>query len=149
MCGCRLISAAYTVPCLALLRFSDPRDVALVPISAAHRYNLRMLAGYRRRRMHWTKTKPVLSPSVNGVRLRPTTSPATYAWASVHQGDQDRVTGLYHVNAVDCAKYNATNRPRKILACLCCLRLRTRSIVPAFAPIEPALLVFDAKAQCA
>ena len=86
------------------------RDVFKVPgferlgdISVAHLYNLRHSAGYRAQRVVLTKTQPTKSISI-GVRKAP--APQGRAGFiridSVHQGDQDGIKGLYHVNAVDC-----------------------------------------------
>ncbi len=82
--------------------FGDARYERLSAISVAHLYNLRQRPGYRRRRQVWTKTKPVSIPI--GVRRAP--APNNRAGFlrvdSVHQGDQDGLKGIYHINAVDC-----------------------------------------------
>jgi transposase InsO family protein len=86
------------------------RDVFKVPgferlgdISVAHLYNLRASAGYRAQRVVQTKTRPTRRVDI-GVRRAP--APEGRAGFiridSVHQGDQDGVKGLYHINAVDC-----------------------------------------------
>jgi transposase InsO family protein len=82
--------------------FGDVRYERLALISVAHLYNLRKRSGYTRRRQHWTKTRPVTIPI--GERRAPTphNQPGYLRVDSVHQGDQDGVKGLYHVNAVDC-----------------------------------------------
>ena len=72
-------------------------------ISVAHLYNLRNSAGYRQQRVVQTKTRPTRGADI-GVRRAP--APEGRAGFiridSVHQGDQDGVKGLYHINAVDC-----------------------------------------------
>lgn len=86
----------------AVTRFGDRRYERLAAISVAHLYNLRRARGYAERRRHWTKTK---GHSVAiGVRRAPTPEgrPGFIRIDSVHQGDQDGVKGLYHINAVDC-----------------------------------------------
>ena len=68
----------------------------------AHLYNLRQAYGYAVRRRHWTKTRGQNVPI--GIRRPPTSQgrPGFIRIDSVHQGDQDGVKGLYHINAVDC-----------------------------------------------
>ncbi len=82
--------------------FGDPRYERLALISVAHLYNLRKQAGYTRRRQHWTKTRPVTIPIGQRRAPAPNNQPGYVRVDSVHQGDQDGVKGLYHVNAVDC-----------------------------------------------
>lgn len=86
----------------AVTRFGDPRYARLAAISVAHLYNLRRAQGYAARRRHWTKTK---GQGVSiGLRRPPAPQgrPGFIRIDSVHQGDQDGVKGLYHINAVDC-----------------------------------------------
>lgn len=86
----------------AVTLFGDQRYGRLAGISVAHLYNLRRARSYAVRRRHWTKTK---GQSVAiGVRRAPTPEgrPGFIRIDSVHQGDQDGVKGLYHINAVDC-----------------------------------------------
>lgn len=81
--------------------FGDARYERLAGISVAHLYNLRKQTGYRRQRQVWTKTRPVTLPI--GVRRAPAPNnqPGYLRVDSVHQGDQDGVKGVYHINAVD------------------------------------------------
>lgn len=82
--------------------FGDGRYERLATISVAHLYNLRRARGYQAHRRHWTKTK---GPTVAiGIRRAPAPQgrPGFIRIDSVHQGDQDGVKGLYHINAVDC-----------------------------------------------
>jgi len=86
----------------AVTLFGDRRYERLATISVAHLYNLRRARGYQACRRHWTKTK---GPAVAiGVRRAPAPEgcPGFIRIDSVHQGDQDGVKGLYHINAVDC-----------------------------------------------
>ncbi len=73
----------------------------LATISVAHLYNLRNSAGYRRQRIEYTVTRP--TPVSIGQRRKPTPNgrPGFLRIDTVHQGDQDGVKGVYHVNAVD------------------------------------------------
>ena len=82
--------------------FADARYQRLATISVAHLYNLRKRSGYQRQRRVWTKTRPV--PLRIGERRAPAPNnrPGYLRVDSVHQGDQDGVKGLYHINAVDC-----------------------------------------------
>ena len=83
--------------------FADARFARLGSISVGHLYNLRNSAGYRAQRVVLTKTRPIKAATI-GVRKAP--APEGRAGFiridSVHQGDQDGVKGLYHINAVDC-----------------------------------------------
>jgi transposase InsO family protein len=86
----------------AVTLFGDLRYECLATISVAHLYNLRRARGYQVRRRHWTKTQ---GPAVAiGVRRAPAPEgrPGFIRIDSVHQGDQDGVKGLYHINVVDC-----------------------------------------------
>jgi transposase InsO family protein len=83
--------------------FGDARFARLGDLSAAHLYNLRASAPYRRHRVVMSKTHPVRTAAI-GVRRAP--APEGRAGFiridSVHQGDFDGGKGLYHINAVDC-----------------------------------------------
>jgi transposase InsO family protein/predicted DNA-binding transcriptional regulator AlpA len=73
----------------------------LAGISVAHLYNLRKQSRYREKRLHYTKTRP--TPVNIGERRRPEPEgrPGYLRIDTVHQGDQDSVKGVYHINAVD------------------------------------------------
>ncbi len=73
----------------------------LAGISVAHLYNLRKQSRYRERRLHYTKTRP--TPVNIGERRKPEPEgkPGYLRVDTVHQGDQDGVKGVYHINAVD------------------------------------------------
>ena len=83
--------------------FADARFARLGSISVGHLYNLRNSAGYRAQRVVLTKTRATKAAMI-GVRRAP--APEGRAGFiridSVHQGDQDGIKGLYHINAVDC-----------------------------------------------
>lgn len=83
--------------------YGDARFARLGSISVAHLYNLRASARYRAQRVVTTKTRPTAAVTI-GVRRAPTPQgrPGFIRIDSVHQGDQDGVKGLYHINAVDC-----------------------------------------------
>ena len=83
--------------------FKDARFERLGDLSVGHLYNLRNSAAYRAQRIVLSKTRPTRRVDI-GVRKAP--APEGRAGFiridSVHQGDQDGIKGLYHVNAVDC-----------------------------------------------
>ena len=83
--------------------FNDSRFARLASISVAHLYNLRNGAPYRAQRVVLTKTRPTQAATI-GVRKAPAPEgrPGFIRIDSVHQGDQDGIKGLYHINAVDC-----------------------------------------------
>jgi hypothetical protein len=82
--------------------FGDARYERLASISVAHLYNLRKRQGYQRHRVHWTKTRPVTNAIGSRRAPTPNNRPGYLRLDSVHQGDQDGLKGIYHVNAVDC-----------------------------------------------
>ena len=82
--------------------FDDKRFERLAGISVAHLYNLRGGKAYQGRRRHWTKTRPTGLPIGQRRAPQPNGRPGYIRIDSVHQGDQDGVKGVYHINAVDC-----------------------------------------------
>lgn len=96
-CGPRvkkLCERAYTV-------YGDERYAALAGISVSHLYNLRKSVAYRAKRRHFEKTKPRSIAIGERRRPRPEGKPGYIRIDTVHQGDQDKVKGVYHINAVD------------------------------------------------
>lgn len=81
--------------------FGDERYAKLASISVSHLYNLRASDSYRKQRRVWSRTRP--SPVKIGIRKAPAPQgiPGYIRIDTVHQGDQDGVKGVYHVNAVD------------------------------------------------
>lgn len=86
----------------ALLVSGDTRFERLAGISVSHLYNLRGGKSYQIKRRHWTKTRPTGVPIGNRRAPQPNGMPGYIRIDSVHQGDQDGVKGVYHINAVDC-----------------------------------------------
>ena len=86
----------------ALEVFGERDYERLGSISVAHLYNLRKRSGYQRHRRVWTKTRPVTLAIGERRAPAPNNQPGYLRVDSVHQGDQDGVKGLYHINAVDC-----------------------------------------------
>ena len=75
----------------------DARYARLAGISVAHLYNLRAQPLYQKQRRHFVKTHS--RPSPIGVRRAPSPQgqPGFIRIDTVHQGDQDGVKGLYHI----------------------------------------------------
>jgi transposase InsO family protein len=85
----------------ACYNFGDGRYQNLACISVAQLYRLRASRGYRERRIKYQATKP--TPVSIGERRKPEPGgrPGYLRVDTVHQGDQDGVKGVYHINAVD------------------------------------------------
>src|SRR5450755_1343916 len=81
--------------------FGETRYERLATISVAHLYNLRKRNGYLRHRQVWTKTRPVTIAIGQRRAPAPNNRPGYLRIDTVHQGDQEGVKGLYHINAVD------------------------------------------------
>ena len=81
--------------------FGDENYQRLSVISVSHLYNLRKSKLYLRNRQHFTKTQ--YTSAAIGERRKPTPrgQPGYIRIDTVHQGDQDGVKGVYHINAVD------------------------------------------------
>ena len=82
--------------------FGDVRYQRLATISVAHLYNLRQRPTYQHQRQVWTKTRPTGVPIGERRAPAPNNRPGYLRVDSVHQGDQDGMKGVYHINAVDC-----------------------------------------------
>ena len=82
--------------------FGEARYQRLATISVAHLYNLRRRTGYLRVRQVFTKTRPVNLPIGERRAPAPNNRPGYLRVDTVHQGDQDGLKGVYHINAVDC-----------------------------------------------
>ncbi len=91
----KLMARAYEV-------FGDPRYERMAGISVSHLYNLRGSKQYQSKRRHWTKTNPTGIPIGQRRAPQPDGMPGYIRIDSVHQGDQDGMKGVYHINAVDC-----------------------------------------------
>ncbi|MGH8647522.1 MAG: integrase [Gammaproteobacteria bacterium] len=81
--------------------FGDQRYERLAAISVAHIYNLRRSRRYRELRIHYQKTRPAAVSIGERRRPDPQGRPGYLRVDTVHQGDQDGIKGLYHINAVD------------------------------------------------
>ncbi len=85
----------------AFVVYKDQRYERLAKISNGHLYNLRKGRTYQQRRRTVKKTRPTRVQI--GERRAPTPQgrPGFLRVDTVHQGDQDGVKGVYHINAVD------------------------------------------------
>jgi len=81
--------------------YGDKRFKRLSKISTSHLYRLRRTNVYQSRTLHYEKTKPVTTPI--GIRKKPEPfgKPGFLRVDSVHQGDDDKEKGVYHINLVD------------------------------------------------
>lgn len=67
----------------------------------SHLYNLRKSTTYTRIRRHFEKTKPKSSSIGERRKPQPNGEPGHIRIDTVHQGDQNKIKGVYHINAVD------------------------------------------------
>ena len=105
----------------AFLVFEDARFERLAGISVSHLYNLRGGTQYQRTRRHWTKTRPTGVPIGQRRAPQPNGRPGYIRIDSVHQGDQDGVNGVYHINAVDSVtQFQLVATCEKISEAYCC-----------------------------
>ena len=106
----------------AYQRFGDESYRRLASVSVGHLYNLRKRSGYRRVRQAWTKTRSVHIAIGERRAPAPENRPGFLRVDSVHQGDQDGLKGLYHINAVDCVtQYQAV---------ACCEQISEAFLIP-------------------
>jgi len=81
--------------------FDDKAYQRLATISVSHLYNLRGSQSYKRQRRTFTKTQSRQIPIGERRKPQPEGKPGYIRIDTVHQGDQDKVKGVYHINAVD------------------------------------------------
>ncbi len=81
--------------------FGDVRFERLAGISNGHLYNLRQTCIYTRKYVAPQRTRPVAVALGERRRPRPQGRPGFLRVDSVHQGDRDKVKGVYHLNLVD------------------------------------------------
>lgn len=81
--------------------YGEQEYTNLATISVSHLYNLRHSSTYTNQRRHFEKTRPKASNI--GERRKPQAEglPGYIRIDTVHQGDQDKIKGVYHINAVD------------------------------------------------
>ena len=81
--------------------YSDPAYERLALISVSHLYNLRKGDFYQRQHRHFTKTQGTKVSIGERRKPNPEGKPGYIRIDTVHQGDQDKQKGVYHINAVD------------------------------------------------
>ena len=85
----------------AYQRFGESQYQRLATLSVSHLYNLRQSTTYQRQRCTLTKTQSKSIPIGQRRKPTPNNQPGYIRIDSVHQGDQDKRKGVYHINAVD------------------------------------------------
>jgi transposase InsO family protein len=75
--------------------------VRLAGISVAQIYRFRSSEAYRKKNTTYQPTRPTPIPIGERRKPRPQGRPGYLRIDTVHQGDQDGVKGIYHINAVD------------------------------------------------
>jgi transposase len=90
----KLIERAHT-------QFDQTEYKTLVSISVSHLYNLRHSQGYQKQRRVFTKTQSRHVPIGERRKPYPNGEPGYIRIDTVHQGDLDKLKGVYHINAVD------------------------------------------------
>ena len=85
----------------AFERFGQAAYQQLANISVSHLYNLRRSKTYQRQRCTLTKTRPKAASFGQRRKPSPNNQPGYIRIDSIHQGDQDKRKGIYHINAVD------------------------------------------------
>jgi transposase InsO family protein len=73
----------------------------LAAISSAQIYRFRKTGEYRRHHTSYQPTRPTPIPIGERRKPHPQGRPGYLRIDTVHQGDQERVKGLYHINAID------------------------------------------------
>lgn len=99
----------HDAPCGAVVKKLCERAVVqgetdyerLAGISVSHIYNLRRSSTYQKQRRHFTKTKSKKSSIGDRRKPNPEGQPGYLRVDTVHQGDQDKQKGVYHINLVD------------------------------------------------
>jgi len=85
----------------AYVKFKQPEYQTLAKLSVSHLYNLRQSQSYQKQRRHFTKTQSRQIPIGERRKPQPNGEPGYIRIDTVHQGDLDKIKGVYHINAVD------------------------------------------------
>jgi len=91
---CKLLQRAYQ-------EFGEARYQRLAGLSVAQLYRFRKTWEYRQRRVDYQPTRPTAVTIGERRRPDPGGRPGYLRVDTVHQGDEDGVKGIYHINAVD------------------------------------------------
>lgn len=81
--------------------FDEKEYKNLAELSVSHLYNLRGSKTYTSRRRNFDKTKPRQVAIGERRKPQPNGEPGYIRIDTVHQGDLDKVKGVYYINAVD------------------------------------------------
>jgi hypothetical protein len=81
--------------------FQDAQFTRLAELSVAQLYRMRKSRAYRQRLTKYQPTRPTKISIGERRRPEPNGQPGYLRVDTVHQGDQDGIKGVYHVNAVD------------------------------------------------
>ena len=81
--------------------FDDKAYERLAKLSVSHLYNLRISDRYKQQRRTFTKTQSRQVAIGERRKPYPEGKPGYIRIDTVHQGDQDKIKGVYHINAVD------------------------------------------------
>jgi hypothetical protein len=81
--------------------YKDDRFERLKQISVSHIYNLQKTNVYQSKLLSYTKTKPTKNNIGERRKPDPLGKPGFLRVDSVHQGDLDKLKGVYHINLVD------------------------------------------------
>jgi transposase InsO family protein len=81
--------------------FGDAQYARLARLSVAQLYRMRQSRQYRERRVSFQPTRPTKVNIGERRRPEPNGRPGYLRVDTVHQGDQDGIKGVYHINAVD------------------------------------------------
>ena len=81
--------------------FNDMRYQRLAGISVAQLYRIRGSRAYRERHIKYQVTRPTAVSIGERRKPQPRGRPGYLRIDTVHQGDQDGVKGVYHINVVD------------------------------------------------
>lgn len=93
--------ATKTICERAFALFHDEHFIRLKKISVAHLYRLRLRRQYLSATTTFAKTNPTSVPIGERRKPFPDGKPGHIRVDSVHQGDQDKEKGVYHINLVD------------------------------------------------
>lgn len=85
----------------AYIIYKDSNYERLASISVSHPYNLRKGDFYQRQRRYYTKTQKSAVQIGERRKPNPQGQPGYIRIDTVHQGDQDKQKGVYHINAID------------------------------------------------
>jgi hypothetical protein len=81
--------------------YGDIKFERLKQISVSHIYNLQKTNVYQSRSLSYTKTRPTKNNIGERRKPQPQGKPGFLRVDSVHQGDLDKIKGVYHINLVD------------------------------------------------